>query len=1070
MFGGIIRMCLQFRILVLALAAGIIAFGIINVPRMPVDTLPEFAPAQVEIQTEALGLSAVEVEQLITAPMEADLLNGVAWLDEIRSKSVPGLSSIELIFQPGTDLLRARQLVAERMTQSHALPNVSSPPLIMQPISSSSRVLMVRMTSSQLSGIDLSVLARWKIKPRLIGVTGVANVSIWGQREQQLQVEVNPAQLRDKGVTLEQIIKTTGNAVWVSPLSFLEASTPGTGGFVESGNQRLGIQHVLPIRNPKDLSQVTIEDSDPRLVLGDVAQVKEDHQPLIGDAIVGQDAGLLLVVEKFPGTSTLQVTRDIEAALKDMEPGLSGVTIDTSVFRPASALQQTLDELGIAFLLSLIIAVGLIWLVFRSWRAALIAFAALATSVTAAVVVLQLLGATLNITVLAGIFLAVLLIVGDIVEDVQAQRRRTVQRVWTAADGAQTTTEATPPNGFRQRVAQAAATVRTPMFHAGLIMVLSLLPLLFSQGIGVSFFRPLIGAMALALLSALVVGLSVTPVLAHLLLQRRVEQPEVERPAPRFVAKARHYYGEALDRTRGSVVAGIAVLAVLGLAGLAVGSQLIGGRAVLPTLPDRTILVQWDATASASNTEVSRIAAAAAAELRTLPGVAGVGGHVGRAISADQVVGTSSAELWVSVAPGADYRTTENAVSDVVRGYPGIANNVVNYSQQQIGDLRKSIEPGFAVRVFGVEFDLLAQKAEEVRKALMAVEGISNPRINATPRQPIVEIEVNLDAAQKAGIKPGDARRAAAALLQGIIVGNLFEQQKVFEVVVRGQLDIRDDLTSVQELILDTPDGKHVKLGQIASVRIVPNETVILHDDTSRRVDVVADVGNRPLGDIQRDVQAALQKVQFPMEYHAEIPTTYSDHRNADLLVLGLAGAVLVGVLILLQTALRSWKLALAVSLGLPAAMFGALIAAWLGGQSTSLLSLAAFATVLGIAARNAAVLGAVCDQLRRENPAMKRSRIVHQAAGERVAPVLKGALLTALVMVPPAMLGGVVAGALLAPMLLIVIGGLVTTTLFALFVLPLLFLWFGPDTGPEEWEHINDPIVRQEPERVATP
>ena len=192
---------------------------------MAVDSMPEFAPAQVEIQTEALGLSAVEVEQLITSPMEADLLNGVAWLDEIRSKSVPGLSSIELVFQPGTDLLRARQLVAERMTQAHALPNVSSPPLIMQPMSSTSRVMMVRMSSKQLSGIEMSVLARWKIKPRLIGIPGVANVAIWGQREQQLQVEVTPTQLQEKGITLEQVIKSTGNAVWVSPLSFLEAST-----------------------------------------------------------------------------------------------------------------------------------------------------------------------------------------------------------------------------------------------------------------------------------------------------------------------------------------------------------------------------------------------------------------------------------------------------------------------------------------------------------------------------------------------------------------------------------------------------------------------------------------------------------------------------------------------------------------------------------------------------------------------------------------------------------------------------------------------------------------------------
>ena len=227
---------------------------------MAVDNLPEFAPPHVgEIQTEALGLSAEEVEQLITSPMEADLLNGVAWLDEIRSVSVPGLSSIELVFQPGTDILRARQLVAERLTQAFALPNVSTPPVLMQPLSSTSRVMMIQLTSEDVSLIDMSVLARWSVKPVLMGVPGVANVSTWGQREQQLQVQVEPAELEAAGVTLDEVITTAGNAVWVSPLSFLEASTPGTGGFIESANQRIGIQHVLPIQTPEDLGKVVIE-------------------------------------------------------------------------------------------------------------------------------------------------------------------------------------------------------------------------------------------------------------------------------------------------------------------------------------------------------------------------------------------------------------------------------------------------------------------------------------------------------------------------------------------------------------------------------------------------------------------------------------------------------------------------------------------------------------------------------------------------------------------------------------------------------------------------------------------
>ncbi|MET1064262.1 MAG: efflux RND transporter permease subunit [Arthrobacter sp.] len=1054
MFGWITRFSLQFRILVLALAAGIIAFGIVNVPRIAVDTMPEFAPAQVEIQTEALGLSAVEVEQLITAPMEADLLNGVAWLDEIRSKSVAGLSSIELVFEPGTDLLRARQLVAERMTQAHALPNVSTPPLLMQPVSSNSRVLMVKMNSQQLSGIEMSVLARWKIKPRLIGIPGVANVSIWGQREQQLQVEVTPTQLRDKGITLEQVIKSTGNAVWVSPLSFLEASTPGTGGFVESPSQRLGIQHVLPIRTPADLSKVSVEDTTPAMLLGDIAQVREDHQPLIGDAVVGQDAGLMLVIEKFPGTSAVQVTEDIEAALKDMEPGLTGVQLDTTVFRPATAVQDSVTGLGLALLISLLIAVGLFWLLFRSWRVAVIALAAITTTVITAAVVLYAQNATLNVTVLFGLVLGISVIVGDIVEDVQAQRRRPLV---TEA----TETEAT----LRSRIVNVVRRVRTPLFQASLIMLVALIPTLFVTGVGGSFFTPLFWSLALALAAGLLVGLSVTPVLAQLLLPRET----APRKEPAATGRARAYYDRALSGARSRRTISLVAIAVVGVLGLVAGSQLIGNRPVVPTLPDRTLLVQWDSMAGASNDEVRRVAAKASDELRALPGVSGVGGHIGRAITSDQVVGNSSAELWVSVSPTANFGETERAIRDVVQGYPGIAHNVVNYSQQQIGDMHSTMDPGFAVRVYGTEMPILREKAEEVRKALENIDGVKNPAINATAMTPVVEVEVNLEAAQRVGIKPGDARRAAATLMQGIVVGNLFEEQKVFEVVVRGAVDVRDDLTSIRELLLDTPTGGHVQLGEIATIRMVPNEVVVMHDDTSRRIDVVADVSGRPLADVQRDIEAAIKQIQFPLEYHAEIPTKYGQVQAADSLVLWLAAAALLGVLLLLQTAVRSWKFALAIFLALPAALAGAAVAAWIGSGALSGIVMTAFAAVLAIAARNATLLSARVDELWRSQPQSSRVEVVMTAARDRAAPVLKAALITLLVLIPPAVFGGGVGQAVFIPMLLIIGGGLVTTTLVALLVLPLLALWFGPRTAPEEWSEVYEAEtpVTQEKEEV---
>ncbi|HKA97167.1 MAG TPA: efflux RND transporter permease subunit, partial [Streptosporangiaceae bacterium] len=277
---------MRFWRLIVALAIGLVAFGIAQLRSAPVDVYPEFTPPAVQIQTEALGLSAAEVEQLITVPLEQDLLNGVPWLDRIHSSSMPGLSAIDLTFQPGTNLYAARQMVQERMTQAHALPNVGSPPIMIQPLASASRVAMVRVSSATVSPVEMSVLARWKIRPRLMGVPGVANVSVYGQRDRQLQVQVDPHRLQAQHVTLTQVIKTAGNALWVSPLTFVEASTPGTGGFVESPNQRLAIQHISPISDPAQLAAVPVEGLRAHVLrLGDITTVVEDHQPLIGDAV-----------------------------------------------------------------------------------------------------------------------------------------------------------------------------------------------------------------------------------------------------------------------------------------------------------------------------------------------------------------------------------------------------------------------------------------------------------------------------------------------------------------------------------------------------------------------------------------------------------------------------------------------------------------------------------------------------------------------------------------------------------------------------------------------------------------
>lgn len=1031
---ALLRLVLQFRLLVLAVAAGILAFGVASLPSMAVDAFPEFAPPQVEIQTEALGLSAAEVEQLITSPMEADLLNGVAWVEAIRSKSVPGLSSIQMVFKPGTDLFRARQLVAERLTQARALPNVSAAPVLMQPLSSTSRVMMIRLTSTDMSAIDMSVLARWTMKPGLLSVPGVANVAIWGQRDQQLQVLVDPGQLAAKGVTLDEVIKTTGNSVWVSPLSYLEASTPGTGGFFETGHQRIGVQHVLPITTPQDLGQIPIEGPAGSLLLKDVATVETDHQPLIGDALLSKEAELLLVIEKFPETNTMDVTKGVDEALRALQPGLPGVKIDTTVYRQASFIQEEVGTLGIALLITLLLIVTMFGAFFRSWRTAVISLITIPVSLAAAALLLYVRGAGMNTMVLAGMVLALAVIVGDVAEDLTGIAR--ANRTATAPDGNE------PPDRHwrAELIPEAMRSVRTPMLYSLLIMALAVLPALFVAGENGALFGPLVQTYLLTLVVALIVALTVTTALAYYL--------PVGSAAPRerrALKRLEGGYGSLVSRVTAKTRWVFAAAAVVALAGLALSPQLAGSHPVVPVLADKTLVVHWSAMAGTSDQEMSRITEAAAVELRGLPGVANVGGHVGRAITSDQVGDVSSGELWITVAPDASYGDTAASIQQVVAGYPGLTSKVSTYPQERIDQIREAGDSGFGVRVFGLDTKVLRQKAAEVQTILEHTAGVVNPHIDAPVEQPIAEVKVDLTAAQKAGIVPGDVRRAAAALLQGIEVGNLYEQQKVFSVIVKGAPSTRNSLDSVRDLVIDTPSGGHVRLGDVAQVAMVGNEAVILHDDTSRRIDVKADIQGRPVSDVQQDINNSLQQMQFPVAYHAEVLTQYAQQQGNYQWLWILAAIAAAGILVLLQTAAGSWRLAAMIFLGLVLSLSGGVLAAQAAGSVNSLISLVAFAAILGIAARGALLLLGLVRSLRSADSTASWPDLVLRGARERMGPTLKMAVMTGVVLLPLVLFGGVIGAEIIRPLAVIIWGGLLTTTLFILFVMPAVLLRFQP-------------------------
>src|SRR6266498_2700003 len=914
MMRWIVGSSLRFRYIVVALAAAMMALGVVRLRDIPVDVFPEFAPPRVEIQTPCLGLTAADVESLITVPLE-DALSGVPGLDDMRSKSVPQLSSIELIFKQGTDLIHARQLVQERIaTVVPTLPTWASPPFMMQPVSATSRVMKIGLSRTR-SLIDMSMISYWTLRARLLRVPGVANVAIWGERLQMLQVQADPERLRSHHVSLERVMETTSDALDVGILQFSDGSVVGTGGSIETPNQRLQVRHVLPVVTPKDLSQVTIQNQDGKaLRLRDVAKVVEDHQPLIGDAVINDGPDLMLVVEKLPWANTLDVTRGVDAALASLRPGLTGIDVDPTIFRPASFIESSIHNLTTALLLGCLFVVLVLGLFLFEWRSALISLVSIPLSLMAAGLALYARGATINTMVLAGLVIAVGVVVDDAIVDIENIVRRLRQY---RREGTDKSTAAI--------VLESSLEVRGPIIYATLIIVVAAVPVYFLQGLTGAFFRPLALSYALAVLASLVVALTVTPALALLLLRRA---PLERRESP-VVGWLQRGYTAALSRVVMRPLWAYATVAVVVAAGIAVVPSL--GESLFPTFKERDFLMHWVTAPGTSHPEEVRI---------------------------------------------------------VERG------------------------------------------SREV---------------------PQVDVEVNLAAARRYGIKPGDVRRAAATLVSGEEVADVFRGGKAYDVQVWSTPRTRRSLTSIEDLPIDTPGGRQVRLGDVATVRVKPAPNLIERDNNSRRIDVGANVRGRDLGSVARDVSTRLRQVSFPCGYDTKLLGEYQERQAAQRNLLLYAVAALIGILLLLRMAFGSWRLSTLTLLTLLMALVGGVLAAYIGGGVLSLGSLVGFFTVMGIAARNGILLINHYQHLEQHEGESFGPGLVLRGARERLSPILMTALATGLAVVPLVIAGQIPGHEIEHPLAVVILGGLFTSTLLNLFVVPSLYLRFGRRSSRSE-------------------
>ena len=1037
----IVATSLKYRYLVVFGAAILLIFGITQIGNLSVDVFPEFAPPRVEIQTPALGLSSAEVESLITVPLE-EVFNGMPGLDVMRSKSVNQLSSILLIFEPGTDLMEARQLVQERLAiVTPTLPKWASPPFMLPPLSSTARTVKIGISSEEYSVRELSMITYWKIREQLLRVPGVANVAIWGEQIQIPMVQVQPERLAEYGVPLNEVLEVTSDTLDVGIIPYSEGSTVGTGGFLETPNQRLPIRYATTVLTPEDLAQVTIDgrfDSDGQpLRLDDVSQVVEDTWPMIGDAVVNDGEGLLLIVEKFPWGNTVEVTHGVEEAMADMAPGLPGIDYDTTIFRPATFVELSIENLTNSLLIGAILVVIVLLLFLWDWRIALISATIIPLTVVITLLVLSLTGTTLNVMVLAGLVIALGAVVDDAIVDVENIVRRLRQERREGSD-----------KSASDIVLDASLEVRNAIVYASLIEMTALLPVFFLEGLSGAFFQPLAQAYVVAALVSPMVALTVTPALVLILISNA---PVRERVSP-IVPPLHRLYSRMLAPTLHRPRAAYAAFAAILLAGVLMFPLL--GQELLPSFKERDFLMHWLGKPGTGRDEMVRISQEACQELLTIPGVRNCGSHIGQALLMDEVYGIYFGENWVSVDPSVDYDETLASIQSMVDGYPGLVRDVQTYLKERIREVLTGSSHPIVVRIYGEDLDVLRAKAAEIEERLADIEGLTELHTELLVDIPQIQVEVDLDRAQQYGLKPGDVRRAAAYMIAGEEVGDIHTQNRTFDVNVWSTPENRESLTSVENLMLDTPFGEQVPLHEVADVSIVPVPNAIYHEDLARRLHVEADVEGRDLGSAVAEVEEALQSVEYPLGYNAVLLGEFAELQEASQRVLIAAVAAALVILLLLRISVGSWLMSVLSFLSLPAALVGGLVAAVLfSGGVLSLGSLVGFLTILGVAARNGIMMINHYQHLEEEEGVPFGRELVMRGSRERIAPIMMTALTAGLALVPLVVAGNIPGHEIEHPMAIVILGGLVSSTLLNLFILPALYLRFGhghwrSDTG----------------------
>ncbi|HZZ80566.1 MAG TPA: efflux RND transporter permease subunit [Gemmataceae bacterium] len=1036
MLRSLVDASLRMRYVIVIAALLLLIYGGMSATRAPLDVFPEFAPPLVEVQTEAPGMSSESVENLVTIPIES-AVNGIPHMTTLRSKSVQGVSSVVMLYERGTDLFKVRQMVSERVAVAATkLPVQVQAPRVMPPLSSTSRVLHIGLTPKKkeelkpgeplLDQTEVSVLLRWVIEPRLLRVPGVANVSTYGQHDKVYQVLIKPEEMRAHEVTLDQVRKALQDSV-----------VHGSAGVLHLPGQHMTVQYSTKVNAPVDLARVVVAHRNGTpIFLSQVADLKTGNNPFIGEGVVQDEAGLFVVIEKFPWANTLEVTHEVEKAMDALRPSLGGVKIVSRIFRPATFIELALANLRFAMILGCVLVTLILVAFLFEWRTAVISLTAIPLSIVSAVIILMQMGMSINTMVLAGLAIAV----GEVVDDAIIDVENVVRRLKENATLPQ-------PRSAFQVVLDASLEVRSAVVYASFIVMFVCLPIFFMTGVAGAFFRPLATAYVLAVFASLIVALIVTPALCLILLPGSAEK------------SGEAWLSRVIHSAYGAVLPSVLRRPMLVYAGL--GSSIVAAAVgffflredFLPQFQETDFLMHWVAKPGTSLEVMTDDIKNVGREMLQETTVKEFGSHIARAEVGEEIYGANFSELWVSIDGFDDYRQARHDIERVMARHPGFQHDLLTYLQERIKEVVSGTGASVVVRIYGPELDGLRSRATEVNNLIAygkkddagsaagMVAGVVNLKVEAQVLVPQLDLRFDPYKMADYGLKPKEVGDALRTYLNGTTVAEVHQDQRKFDIVVRAHPDVTRAVPDLRRLPIDLPGGKGtVPLAAIAELRPISAQNSIRHDKASRCIDVTCNVKDRDLGSVVHDIEARLKDLPEREGYRYEILGEYQARNESRWQLIQWSAFSLVCIALLLYMDFGSARLMLLVLATLPFALIGGVAAALLTGGILSLGSLVGFITVLGIASRNGIMLVSHYRHLQVEERMPLGPELLLRGAKERVVPLLMTALAAGLGLLPLAISGNKPGYEVEYPMAIVILGGLITSTILNLIVLPVLY------------------------------